>query len=180
MLDRDGKGWARAVRDWHSGSPHLQQVMGGWVIRNWMRFTLLAQIVIRANHALRKRLKQTLQQVWQMPHFVAGPDNLLLAAITTGGVLLTSVMFDNESLRVSYLDEVVRVLLRGNSWVQVSTIMGVRIRDHSREASSARIVIRAIQAFLERVKKQNKTFRELAYISVPIYLRIAHVTNSMV
>jgi hypothetical protein len=53
-----------------------------------------------------------MQQVQWMRHLITGPDDLLLAAVTTGGVLLTAVMLDDESLRVSDLDKVVRVLLR--------------------------------------------------------------------
>lgn len=95
-----------------------------------MSFTFLAQIVIGADHAL-----------------VTGPNNLLLASITAGGVLLTAVMLDDKSLRVADLDKVMGMLLRRDC-----------------EASRACIIIGAVQAF----------------VSIPIDLRITHVTDSVV
>lgn len=49
-----------------------------------------------------------------MRHLVAGPNDLFLATITTGGMLLTTVMLNDKSLRVGDLDKVVRVLFRGD------------------------------------------------------------------
>lgn len=62
-----------------------------------------------------------------MRHLITGPDNLLLAAITTGGVLLTAVMFDDKGLRVGDLDKVVWVLFRRDSLMQVSVVNGAEI-----------------------------------------------------
>lgn len=62
-----------------------------------------------------------------MRHLITGPDNLLLTAIATGGVLLTTVMLDDKCLRVGDLDKVVWVLLGRNSLMQVSVVNGTRI-----------------------------------------------------
>lgn len=83
------------------------------MVWNRVGFTLLAQVVIEAYHAL-----------------VTSPNNLLLASIATGGVLLASVMLDDEGLGVRDLDEVVWVLLRCD-----------------RETPCACVIIRAVQAF---------------------------------
>jgi hypothetical protein len=79
-----------------------------------MSFAFLAQIVIGTDHAL-----------------VTGTDNLFLATVAAGGVLLTAVILDDKSLRVSDLDKVVWVLFRGY-----------------RKAPPARIVVGAVQAFI--------------------------------
>jgi len=52
-----------------------------------------------------------------MAHLVAITDNLLLAAVATGGVLLTAVVPDDKSLRIGDLDKVMRVLLRCDSLI---------------------------------------------------------------
>jgi hypothetical protein len=52
-----------------------------------------------------------------MAHLVASADNLLLAAVATGGMLLTAVVLDDKSLRVGDPDKVVRVLLRCDSLI---------------------------------------------------------------
>jgi hypothetical protein len=85
-----------------------------------------------------------------MPHLVTDPNNLLLAAIAPGWVLLTAVMFDDESLRVGNLDEVVRMLLRSDSFEGSKHRQEIENCGHLREAPRARIVIGAVQAFLER------------------------------
>jgi hypothetical protein len=77
-------------------------------------FTFLAQIVIGADHTL-----------------ITDADYLLLAAVATGGMMLTAVMPDDKSLRVCDLDEVVWVLLGCDC-----------------KACPARIVVRAVQAFV--------------------------------
>jgi hypothetical protein len=102
------------VREGHGGSPHLQHVVRGWVERDWVSLTFLAQIVIGADHAL-----------------IASADYLLLATITTSGVILMVALPDDKSLRVSDLDEVVWMLFRRDC-----------------KASPTRIVVGAIQAFV--------------------------------
>jgi len=52
-----------------------------------------------------------------MAHLVANADNLFLAGVATGGVLLTAVVPDNKSLRTGDLDKVVWVLLRSDSLI---------------------------------------------------------------
>lgn len=50
-MDRNSDG-SGAVREGDSGSPHLQQVMCRRVEWDWVSFAFLAQIIIRADHAL--------------------------------------------------------------------------------------------------------------------------------
>lgn len=79
-----------------------------------MSFTFLTQIIIGAGHAL-----------------VTSSNNLLLAAIATGGVLFTATVPDDKGLRIGNLDETMGMLLRCD-----------------RKAARACIVIRAVQAFV--------------------------------
>lgn len=46
-----------------------------------------------------------------MAYLVTMTNDLLLAAVTTGGVLLAAVVLYDKSLRVCDLDKVMRVLL---------------------------------------------------------------------
>jgi len=62
-----------------------------------------------------------------MTHLITSSDNLLLTTVATGGVLLTTVVFDDKSLRVSDLDKVVWVLLRRYPLIQVSIIKKTRM-----------------------------------------------------
>lgn len=62
-------------------------------------------------------------------YLITGADYLLLATITTSGVLLTGALPDYESLRVDDLDKVVWVLLRGDPLTQVSIIVGTAKAD---------------------------------------------------
>lgn len=98
----------------------------------------------------RRGYNRTLQQARVMPHLVTNPNNLLLAAITTGGVLHEWAMPDDKSLRVGDLDKAVWVLLRCDSLKQVSIVTEKKICVHSRKATCACIIIRAVQAFLEQ------------------------------
>ena len=59
-----------------------------------------------------------------LEYLVTGSDYLLLAAVTTSGVMLTAVLLDDKSLRVDDLDKVMWVLLRRDSSTQVSIIKG--------------------------------------------------------
>ena len=58
----------------------------------------------------------------ELEYLITGPDYLLLAAVTTSGVLLTAMLLDNKGLRVGDLDKVVWVLLGRNSLTQMSTM----------------------------------------------------------
>ena len=55
-------------------------------------------------------------------YLITGPNYLLLAAVTTSGVVLAAVLLDDKSLRVGDLDKVVWVLLRRDSLTQVSSM----------------------------------------------------------
>ena len=57
-----------------------------------------------------------------MAHLITDADYLLLTAVTTGGVVFTVIFLDDKGIRICDLDKVVRVLLRCNSLMQVSTI----------------------------------------------------------
>ena len=81
-----------------------------------MGFAILAQIVIGTGHALNKRLQQSLIEGCSTAYLVANTNYFLLATITTGRMLFTTVMLDDESLRVGDFNEVVRVLLRCDSF----------------------------------------------------------------
>lgn len=60
-------------------------------------------------------------------HLITNADYLFLAAVATGGVLFTAVMFDDKDLRVRDLDEVVRMLLGCDSSIQVSIVDRTKI-----------------------------------------------------
>ena len=49
-----------------------------------------------------------------------------------------------------------------------------------RKAARASIVIRTVQTFLGQGEYQDVPFREFTHVSVPVDLRITHVTDSVV
>ena len=57
-----------------------------------------------------------------MAHLIANTDDLLLAAVAAGGVLLTAMVPDDKSLRISDLDKIMRVLLRCDPLIRVSIV----------------------------------------------------------
>jgi len=59
-----------------------------------------------------------------MAYLITSADYLLLATVTTSGVMFTVVWLDDKGLRVDDLDKVVWMLLRGDSSTQVSFVKG--------------------------------------------------------
>ena len=51
-----------------------------------------------------------------MAYLIANTDYFLLATVTTGRMMFTTVVLDDESLRIGDRNEVVGVLLRCNSF----------------------------------------------------------------
>ena len=94
------------------------------------------------------KVNGALQRAPAMPHLVTNPNDLLLAAITTGGMLRAEAMPDHKGLRVGDLDKAVRVLLRCDPLTRVSIVTETEVCCHSRNAACACVIIRAVQAFL--------------------------------